>query len=172
VQFSFFPHSALVLLNQSQRPLLFRLIMTKKAARRGATSAMIFENLVGGDCLNVGCVPSKALIRSARAIREVRRASESEVVLPNGPISIDFDVIIKRMREKRAAIGPADGHEGTVHAGAQVCQGRGRFAGPNTVDVRGKILQFRKAVFATGGRPAIPKVPGLSDAPYTTNEIF
>ncbi len=147
-------------------------IVTRKAARRGAKSAMISENLAGGDCLNVGCVPSKALIRSARAIREVRRASEFGVVLPNGPISIDFGVIMKRMREKRAAIAPADGHEGTMDAGAQVFQGRGRFTGPNTIEVNGKILQFRKAVIATGGRPAIPKVPGLADAPYTTNEIL
>ena len=57
-------------------------------------------------------------------------------------------------------------------AGAQVFQGRGRFTGPNTIEVNGKSLQFRKAVVATGGRPAIPKVPGLADAPYSTNEIL
>jgi len=143
-----------------------------KAARRGAKSAMISEYLAGGDCLNVGCVPSKALIRAARAIREVRGSSEFGVVIPPGAITVDFGAIMKRMREKRADIAPADGHEGTTGAGAQVFQGRGRFTGPNTIEVNGVTLQFRKAVVATGGRPAIPNVPGLKEAPYTTNEIL
>ena len=143
-----------------------------QAARRGAKSAMISEHLAGGDCLNVGCVPSKALIRAARAIREVRRASEFGVVLPPGPVTVDFGAIMKRMREKRAAISPADGHEGTTGAGAQVFQGRGRFTGTNTIEVNGVTLKFRKAVIATGGRPAIPNIPGLKEAPYTTNEVL
>lgn len=122
--------------------------------------------------MNVGCVPSKALIRAARAIREVRGSAEFGVVLPDGPVTVDFPTIMKRMREKRAAIAPADGHEGTTGAGAQVFQGRGRFTGPNTIEVNGVSLKFRKAVIATGGRPAIPNVPGLEEAPYTTNEIL
>lgn len=133
---------------------------------------MISEHLAGGDCLNVGCVPSKALIRAARAIREVRKASEFGVVLPPGPVTVDFGAIMKRMREKRAAISPADGHEGTTGAGAQVFQGRGRFTGTNTVEVNGVTLKFRKVVIATGGRPAIPNIPGLKEAPYSTNEVL
>ena len=132
---------------------------------------MISEHLAGGDCLNVGCVPSKALIRAARAIREVRGASEFGVVLP-GPVTVDFGAVMRRMREKRSEIAPADGHEGTTGAGAQVFQGRGRFTGPNTIEVNGVTLQFRKAVVATGGRPTIPDVPGLNEAPYTTNEVL
>lgn len=133
---------------------------------------MITEHLAGGDCLNVGCVPSKALLRASRAIKEVRRAAEFGVVLPQGDIRIDFGVIMRRMRMLRAKIAPADGHAGTTGTGAHVFQGRGRFTGPDTVEVNGQTLRFKKAVIATGGRSSIPDIPGLSEAPYTTNEIL
>jgi pyruvate/2-oxoglutarate dehydrogenase complex dihydrolipoamide dehydrogenase (E3) component len=146
------------------------LVSSKQAARRGAKSAMISEHLAGGDCLNVGCVPSKALIRSARAISAVKRAAEFGIVLPEGEIKIDFGVIMKRLRQLRATIAPADGHDGTEAAGTHVFQGRGRLTGPNTLTVNGKTLQFKMLVLATGGRPSIPNVPGLKEAPYMTNE--
>ena len=133
---------------------------------------MISEHLAGGDCLNVGCVPSKALIRSARAASEVRRAAEFGVVLPEGKVSIDFGAVMKRMRELRSKIAPADGHAGTTDAGTHVFQGRGRFTGPNTIEVNGITLPFKKAVVATGGRPGLPNIPGLAEAPYTTNEVL
>lgn len=148
------------------------LVSSKQAARRGAKSAMISEHLAGGDCLNVGCVPSKALIRSARAIAEVKKASHFGIVLPEGDIQVDFGAIMERMRQLRAKISPADGHEGTTHAGAHVFQGRGRFTSPNTIEVNGIILTFKKAVIATGGRPSVPNIPGLKDAPITTNEVL
>lgn len=148
------------------------LVSSKQAARRGAKSAMISEHLAGGDCLNVGCVPSKALIRAARAVAEVRKAGKFGVVVGSGSpnVSVDFPKIMERMRRLRAKIAPADGHEGTMGTGAQVFQGRGKFTGPDTIEVEGKTLKFRKAVVATGGRPSMPPVPGLKDAPYTTNE--
>ena len=148
------------------------LVSSKQAARRGAKSAMISEHLAGGDCLNVGCVPSKALIRSARAIADLKKASHFGVVLPEGEVKVDFSAIMKRMRELRATIAPADGHEGTTGTGAHVFQGRGRFTSPSTIEVNGITLKFKKAVVATGGRPSIPNVRGLKDAPYTTNEIL
>jgi hypothetical protein len=111
------------------------LVSSKQAARRGVRSAMISEHLAGGDCLNVGCVPSKALLRCARAVREVRRAAEFGVTC--GPPVVDFGAVMERMRRLRAEIAPADAHEGTAAAGADVFQGRGRFTGRNTVEVRG-----------------------------------
>lgn len=146
------------------------LVSSKQSARRGAKSAMITEKLAGGDCLNVGCVPSKGLIRAARAVAEVKRAAEFGVVLPEGEVVIDFSAIMSRMRRLRAKISPADGHGGTAGTGAHVFQGRGRFVDANTIEVNGTKLKFKKAVIATGGRPAIPNVHGLAEAPYITNE--
>lgn len=78
---------------------------------------------------------------------------------------------MKRVRDLRAKISPVDGHDATEAAGAHVFQGRGRLTGPNTLEVNGQTLQFKVCVLATGGRPAVPKnIPGLEEAPYTTNE--
>lgn len=154
------------------------LVSSKQAARRGAKSAMLSEHLAGGDCLNVGCVPSKALIRCARAAAEARKLADFGVSVGTGGatdqvVSVDFGKVMERMRSVRATIAPADGHEGTQSAGTQVFQGRGKFVSPDTIEVGGKLLKFRKAVVATGGRAMVPAVPGLSDAPFTTNsELF
>eukprot|EP00546_Thalassionema_frauenfeldii_P013594 CAMPEP_0178915474 /NCGR_PEP_ID=MMETSP0786-20121207/12046_1 /TAXON_ID=186022 /ORGANISM="Thalassionema frauenfeldii, Strain CCMP 1798" /LENGTH=522 /DNA_ID=CAMNT_0020588587 /DNA_START=228 /DNA_END=1796 /DNA_ORIENTATION=- len=148
------------------------LVSSKQTARRGGKSAMISEHLAGGDCLNVGCVPSKALLRAMKAIREVKRSTEFGINLGGIEPIIDFPTIMKRLREKRAVISPADGHSGTTGVGTHVFQGRGRFTGPNTVEVNGVTLTFRKAVVATGGRPTLPAYPGLKDAPFTTNELL
>ena len=144
------------------------LVSAKQSARRGARSAMISEHLAGGDCLNVGCVPSKALLRCARMARELK-ASESLLAGGTAP-QLDFGAVMERMRRLRAKIGLVDSHEVTVAAGADVFQGRGRFVGPNELEVNGKRLRFRKAVVATGGRAVVPSdVRGLERAPYLTN---
>jgi len=144
------------------------LVSSKQSARRGAKSAMISEHLAGGDCLNVGCVPSKALIRSARAVAQVKKAAEFGVIV--GDFKVDFSAVMTHVRKCRAMISPADGHSGSEATGAHVFQGRGVLTSRNTVTVNGKTLKFKKCVIATGGRPTIPKVEGLKDAPYTTNE--
>eukprot|EP00534_Pseudo-nitzschia_fraudulenta_P000042 CAMPEP_0201122344 /NCGR_PEP_ID=MMETSP0850-20130426/6009_1 /ASSEMBLY_ACC=CAM_ASM_000622 /TAXON_ID=183588 /ORGANISM="Pseudo-nitzschia fraudulenta, Strain WWA7" /LENGTH=522 /DNA_ID=CAMNT_0047389013 /DNA_START=213 /DNA_END=1781 /DNA_ORIENTATION=- len=146
------------------------LVSSKQTARRGGKSAMISEALAGGDCLNSGCVPSKALIRSARAVSQIRRASGVGIDV-RGEIVVDFPRIMARLRQKRATIAPADGHPGTEETGAHVYQGRGRLTGPNTLEVNGQTLTFKNCVLATGGRPAVPDgIPGLNEAPFTTNE--
>lgn len=136
---------------------------------------MISEHLAGGDCLNVGCVPSKALLHCARLARQVR-AGVSEGLLvgmgdePHAAARLDFAKVMSRMRRLRAQIAPADSHEATVAAGADVFQGRGRFVGPNTIEVNGRALRFKCAVIATGGRASVPAgVEGLAEAPYLTN---
>jgi len=84
---------------------------------------------------------------------------------------VDFPAVMARVRRLRARIAPADGHRGTEATGADVYQGMGVFTSPNTVEVNGRTLRFKKCVIATGGRPSVPSdVPGLLDAPYTTNE--
>ena len=143
------------------------LVSAKQAARRGARSALIESHLAGGDCLNVGCVPSKALLRCARAAREARRGAEFGV--DGAAVAVDFGAVMERMRRLRAHIAPADAHVATAAVGADVFQGRGVFVGPNEIEVNGKILKFRKAVIATGGQAAVPSIPGLADAPYHTN---
>ena len=148
------------------------LVSARQSARRGAKSAMISEQLAGGDCLNVGCVPSKALLRASKAIAEVKRASEFGVVLPAGLFKIDFGKIMQRLREKRALIAHVDGHAASQQAGTHVYQGRGQFTSPNTIQVGDQTLKFKTAVIATGGRPQIPDIPGLKEAPYLTNEIL
>jgi pyruvate/2-oxoglutarate dehydrogenase complex dihydrolipoamide dehydrogenase (E3) component len=147
------------------------LVSSKQAARRGAKSALISEQLAGGDCLNVGCVPSKALIRSAKAVSQVKRAAEFGILISGGgDYTVDFPAVMKRVRKCRATIAPADGHPGSEATGAHVFQGRGVLTGPNTVQVNGKTLTFKNCVIATGGRPTVPDITGLKDSPYTTNE--
>ncbi|GKY96180.1 hypothetical protein MPSEU_000577800 [Mayamaea pseudoterrestris] len=148
------------------------LVSARQAARRGGKTAMISEQLAGGDCLNVGCVPSKALLRAAKAIAEVERASEFGVVLPPGPVKIDFAKVMERLRAKRALISHVDGHATSEQAGTHVFQGKGRFISPTSIQVGETVLHFKKAVVATGGRPHIPNIPGLREAPYLTNEIL
>eukprot|EP00303_Exanthemachrysis_gayraliae_P008809 CAMPEP_0206011268 /NCGR_PEP_ID=MMETSP1464-20131121/12972_1 /ASSEMBLY_ACC=CAM_ASM_001124 /TAXON_ID=119497 /ORGANISM="Exanthemachrysis gayraliae, Strain RCC1523" /LENGTH=524 /DNA_ID=CAMNT_0053384923 /DNA_START=17 /DNA_END=1591 /DNA_ORIENTATION=+ len=149
------------------------LVSAKQAARRGAKSALVEMHLAGGDCLNVGCVPSKALIRSARAIKDFRRAEEFGVRV-GGPVAPDFSAIMRRMRELRAKIAPADSYEGTVAAGAHMFQGRAAFTGPHSLRVDGPDgavdLTFKKAVIATGGKPVTP--PTYQGVPHLTNETL
>jgi pyruvate/2-oxoglutarate dehydrogenase complex dihydrolipoamide dehydrogenase (E3) component len=128
-------------------------------------------------CLNVGCVPSKALIRAAKAIAEVRRADDFGIVLPPGQVRIDFPKIMRRVRELRAKIAPVDGHAASESTSAHVYQGRGKFTGPDTIQVTtvdgGTVtLKFKKAVICTGGRPQVPNIPGLKASPYSTNEVL
>jgi hypothetical protein len=146
------------------------LVSSKQTARRGGRSAMISEQLAGGDCLNVGCVPSKALIRSARAVSQIRKAASVGIDI-KGDIVVDFPRIMERLRQRRSTIAPADGHPGTEATGCHVYQGRGKLTGANTLEVNGQTLKFKYCILAMGGRPMIPEnIPGLKEAPYTTNE--
>jgi pyruvate/2-oxoglutarate dehydrogenase complex dihydrolipoamide dehydrogenase (E3) component len=141
----------------------------KQAARRGCKSALIEKHLHGGDCLNVGCVPSKALIRAARAIREVKRAAQFGINV-KGDVTIDFPFIMERMRKLRARIAPADAVSLSASFGVDVYTGNAKLTGPNTLEVGGKTLNFKKCVVATGGSPLVHPIPGLADVPYHTNQ--
>lgn len=144
------------------------LVSAVGAAGLGACVALVERGLLGGDCLNVGCVPSKALIRSARAIAEARRASRIGVRI--GPVEADFPAIMRRMRERRAGISVNDSVQRLQRAGVDVFLGSGAFTSARTLEVAGRTLKFNRAVVATGGRPIAPPVPGLDGIPFLTNE--
>jgi pyruvate/2-oxoglutarate dehydrogenase complex dihydrolipoamide dehydrogenase (E3) component len=145
------------------------LVSAAGAAGVGARVALIESHLLGGDCLTVGCVPSKALLRCAKAAAAVRNASTFGVKI-NGEVSVDFGFVMERMRRLRAGIAPVDSAQRyTEKLGVDVFLGKGSFTGKNTIEVNGKTLTFAKAVVATGGTAAIPNIPGLREAPYLTN---
>ena len=145
------------------------LVTAAGAAGLGAKVVLIEKNLLGGDCLNVGCVPSKAIIRSSRAIFDAREAGRLGVRL-DAPAKVDFPAVMERMRKLRADISPHDSAQRFAKLGVDVFLGEARFAGPDTVQVAGQTLRFKRAVIATGARPADPLIPGLADAGYLTNE--
>jgi len=146
------------------------LVSAGGAGLLGAKAAIIERALMGGDCLNVGCVPSKALIRAARAVYDLRMAKEFGVRLTAEP-QVNFSEAMERMRRLRARISPNDSVARFQNEfGVDVYLGDARFAGPDEIEVAGKRLRFDRAVIATGGRPAELPIPGLKDAGYFTNE--
>lgn len=145
------------------------LVSSAGAAGVGARVALIESHLLGGDCLNVGCVPSKALLRCAKAVAAVRDAGKFGVRI-DGKVSVDFAYVMERMRRLRAQISPVDSAKRySGQLGVDLFMGRGTFTGKNSIEVNGKTLTFTKAVIATGGTAAIPNIPGLAKAPYLTN---
>ena len=146
------------------------LITAAIAAGLGARVALVERHLMGGDCLNVGCVPSKSLIRVARTIAEARLAEAFG--LPVGASTeADFGAVMERVRRIRARISHEDAaHRYRDELGVDVFFGSARFAGPDVIDVDGTQLRFKKAVIATGARAAAPSIEGLEKAGYLTNE--
>ena len=147
------------------------LVTAAVAAAVGAKVALIERHLMGGDCLNVGCVPSKGVIRASRVWTDVKKAAEFGLHIPDG-VKTDFGAAMARMRKLRAQISHVDSAHRYKGLGVDVFIGDGRFTGPGTVEVAGKTLQFAKAVICTGARAAAPPIPGIEDAGYLTNETI
>ncbi len=145
------------------------LVCAAGAAGLGARVALIERGLMGGDCLNVGCVPSKALISASRMAAAVRDARELGVHVPEG-VRVDFAEAMQRMRRLRASIAPHDSAGRFRDMGIDVFLGEGRFVDSRTVEVAGERLRFKKAVIATGARASAPPIPGLDEVEYLTNE--
>ena len=135
----------------------------------GLKVALVEKHLMGGDCLNVGCVPSKCLIRSGRAVADIRDAKPFGVS-SSGNMEIDFPTVMARMRQVRTKISPVDSAISAKKVGVDVFFGEGSFTSNNTLTVEGQTLRFKKAVIATGARPVRPKIEGLEAAGYLTNE--
>ncbi len=146
------------------------LVTAAIAAGLGARVALVERASMGGDCLNVGCVPSKAMIRAARAWVEARGAAErfgGPAVAGDG----DFGAAMERMRRIRADMSPVDSaRRFRDELGVDVFLGQGRFTAPDAAEVGGARLRFRRAVIATGARAAAPPIPGLAEVPHLTNE--
>jgi len=146
------------------------LVCSGGASGLGAKSALIEHTLTGGDCLNTGCVPSKAVIRAARAVYDARVAARFGVHFNSEP-QIDFAEAMERMRRLRAHISFVDSVERFEKKhGVDVYLGQAQFVSPTIIEVDGKRLEFDRAVIATGGRPAELPIPGLKEAGYHTNE--
>ena len=145
------------------------LVTAAGAAGLGAKVALVERHLLGGDCLNVGCVPSKALLRAARAYADVRDASRYGVEVPSGT-RVNFPAVMERMRRLRSELSPTDSAARFRSLGVDVFLGQGTFGGPDTVEVEGRRLRFRKAVIATGARAAALPIPGLAEVGSLTNE--
>src|SRR5574341_1156348 len=146
------------------------LVTAAGAAGLGAKVALIERHLIGGDCLNMGCVPSKGIIRTARAAYDVRVAGEFGVSSGIPPI-VDFSKAMERMRKIRAGISFHDSAERySKELGVDVFIGQGTFTGPDTIEVGGKRLRFKKAAVCTGARAAAPPIPGIEETGYLTNE--
>ncbi len=146
------------------------LITAAGAAGLGARVALVEREHLGGDCLNVGCVPSKALLRAARAVADVRDAGQYGVEVPPGT-QVNFPAVMERMRRLRSEISPHDSAQRyRDELGVDVFLGEGRFVDSDSVEVDGRHLRFRRAVIATGARAMPLPIPGLAEAGYLTNE--
>jgi pyruvate/2-oxoglutarate dehydrogenase complex dihydrolipoamide dehydrogenase (E3) component len=144
------------------------LVTAAGTAGLGGRVALIERHRMGGDCLNTGCVPSKALISSARLIEQIRQA-EKWGLLPQEP-EFQFEAVFQRMRERRAAIAPHDSQERFESLGVDVFRGQARFVSEREVRVGDAMLKAKNFVIATGTRARIPAVDGIDRVPYCTNE--
>jgi len=148
-----------------------RLVVAAGAAGLGLglNVALIEKSLMGGDCLNVGCVRSKCVIRSSRVVADMRDAALFGIQSPDR-IDIDFAAAMQRMRRIRAGISHHDSAERFKKLGIDVFLGSAQFVNEEAIAVNGSQLRFKKAVIATGARATRPQVTGLAETGYLTNE--
>jgi pyruvate/2-oxoglutarate dehydrogenase complex dihydrolipoamide dehydrogenase (E3) component len=146
------------------------LVTAYVAAAARARVVLIEQHRMGGDCLNTGCVPSKALIRAARLVTEISRAGEFGIRA--GEVSVDFAAVMARVRAVIARIEPHDSAQRYTRLGVECISGQARLRSPWEVEVDGRRIRTRSIVIATGGRPAIPPIPGLDALPVLTSDNF
>lgn len=146
------------------------LVTAAGAAGLGAKVALIERGLMGGDCLNTGCVPSKAMIAASRRMAAI---SESSPFGIRASIDeFDFAAMMERIRQLRAGISPHDSARRFRELGVDVYFGSGQFIREGEIDVAGTTLKYRRAVIATGGRAAELAIPGLKEVGYLTNDTL
>lgn len=139
------------------------------AAQIGARTVLFEKGEMGGECLNTGCVPSKALLAAARAAAEIRSASRFGV---SAVPEIRFSQVTDHVRRAIAAIAPHDSAERFEQLGVKIIRAQAQFTGRNTIVGGGYDSRARRIIIATGSRPAIPPIPGLDQASYLTNETI
>ncbi|MBA6419332.1 FAD-dependent oxidoreductase [Pseudomonas sp. 5Ae-yellow] len=141
------------------------------AAAVKAEVSLIEKHAMGGDCLNTGCVPSKALIRSARLAAEVKRAAT--LGYTNASATVDFARVMDRVQRVITEIEPHDSPDRYRDLGVDVIQGAARITSPWSVEVDGRTLTTRNIIIAAGGRPVMPPIPGLDTVPaYTSDTLW
>lgn len=145
------------------------LISAIGTAGLGGKVALIERHLMGGDCLNVGCVPSKALIAPSHLAMKMRHADDFGLTPVEVPKE-DFSKVMERLRKIRADISGNDSAKRYTEKGVDVFIGEGKFTGRNTIEVGGQTIKFKKAVITTGARACHPDIPGLEEAGFLTNE--
>lgn len=146
------------------------MVAAEFAAGLGLRVAVVERDRVGGDCLWTGCVPSKALLASAKVAHHVRTAERWGLPAPP-PGAVDTGPVFARIRAVQAAIAATDDDpERFRRLGVELVAGHGRLAGPRAVEVGGRVLRTRFVLLCTGSRPAVPAVPGLAEAGYLTSE--
>ncbi|HIF9196556.1 TPA: dihydrolipoyl dehydrogenase [Photobacterium damselae] len=138
------------------------------AAAVKAEVTLIEKHKMGGDCLNTGCVPSKALIRAAHNMAEIQRAAEFGV--STGPIAVDFKQVMTRVQKVISKIEPHDSIERYRSLGVNCITGEAIIRSPWEVEVDGKIITTKNIVIATGARPLVPNIPGLQSVNYLTSD--
>jgi len=146
------------------------LAVTSVAARLGLSVALIERGRMGGDCLNSGCVPSKALLAAAHAAQTARRAGRYGVRLPEP--EIDWPAVRAHVQAAIATIAPTDSEERYRQLGATVFRDGARFVAPDALMVGGRRLTARRIVIAAGSRATVPNIPGLAEVPFLTNETL
>ncbi len=144
------------------------LVSSYIAAALKAKVALIEKHKMGGDCLNTGCVPSKALIRSAKILSYIAR--HKEFGLESAQARFEFSDIMKRVHRVIAKVEPHDSIERYTRLGVDCITGAAKIISPHEVSVNGKTLTTRNIIIATGARPAIPPIPGLDKVPYLTTD--
>ena len=145
------------------------LVTSMAAAGLGAKVALVERHLLGGDCLIVGCVPSKGLLAAAKTVATVRKADKYGIRV-SGEVKVDFGAVMERMRRLRAGISRHDSARRYSEAGVDVFIGQGEFIDGHQLRVEDQVLNFKRAVITTGARAAAIPIPGLEEAGYLTNE--
>ena len=136
----------------------------------GLRTALIERGRMGGECLNTGCVPSKALLAAAAAAHAVRNAGRFGIRA--APPETDFPAVMAHVRRAIATIAPHDSAETMAGYGVETIRGEAAFVSPHHVAVGDRVLAAPRIVLATGSRPAVPPIPGLADTPHMTNETL
>ena len=140
------------------------------AVQMGADVILIEKSKMGGDCLNTGCIPSKALLAAGHAAHNVRTASRFGI--STGPVDVDFAKAMDHVHSVIAGIAPHDSVARFEELGCTVIQGEAKFTSPRELVADGKTIQAKRFVIATGSRAAIPPIDGLENVPYFTNETI
>ena len=138
------------------------------AAQLGLRTVLIERATMGGDCLNTGCVPSKALLAAAHSAETARTLGRFG--LSTGPVEVDWDAVRRHVHGVIADIAPADSIERFEGFGARVLKAEARFVAPDTLRAGAETIRARRIVIAAGSRPTIPDIPGLNTSPYVTHE--